>query len=277
MFCPSCGLCFLDVEKSEKAGRKHYVVIEKEKRMLAAALIAVILTLAIVAGVTSYLLMREIQRSALIIVKSGAVWRCTVCGKIYKDRVITLEIEKGKQDQYSVETVDGICNRCKYGAQVGLFDDYLKVLSKSRVFHNIPVEIDNPAVTFIAGNGTLFPAASPDIITPVAVNVSPGKVVHDFKNFEGKPLQIYCTVLSSEVFKAGDGSKISVIRTRSVNGEKRTSPDYVILYPGEMKLEKGAMVNCYLLPIKVLHFKTARGAASEIVAMGMFLDPVEKR
>jgi len=231
IFCPTCGHCF--IEETEKPGEAASTEPGKEKkehRLLKGITVGVIIVLALTAGLASYLVSMEIERSRMVVVETGTVWKCSECGSIYKKRVAEVEVKKTESDKYGVETVEGVCFDCEYGPEVGRFQRVLEELSEPETPLGSTVEIEPEAALFISEHLDLFPAADVSRVSGIAVEEDPRLLERDFERFAGKPVHATGNVAASEVIDVSDGTEVTYIRLIPVTGGRELGVEFLIVY-----------------------------------------------
>ncbi|MBN1290184.1 MAG: zinc-ribbon domain-containing protein [Actinobacteria bacterium] len=272
IFCPQCGHCFLD-EPEEVADRKTSygkAQLETNKRLVTVLTIAIII-LAMTAGVASFLISREIQRSMLVTVETGTRWKCSQCGSIFKDRVAKIDVEKSESDKYGVETIEGTCYRCLYGEQVGRFVELLSLVTLDERFGNAAVEMDQKAAEFISANPGLFQETGLDQAPGNAVDVDPRLVVRDYSGYVGTVVHVQGKVTASEIIKGGDGTEITYIElTPQIDGQD-TELEFLIVYFGVSDILQGDIADCYLLPVDLISYDDGSREERAVLSVGIYM------
>ncbi|MBN2168257.1 MAG: zinc ribbon domain-containing protein [Actinobacteria bacterium] len=272
IFCPQCGHCFLDEPEPvpERKASHGKIPLETNKRLVTVLAIAIIV-LAMTVGVTSFLISSEIQRSMLVTVETGTRWKCTKCGKIYRDRVEKIDVEKSESDKYGVETVPGICYECLYGEQVGRFVELLGSVTLDKRFGNAVIEMDQKAAEFIGAHPELFQGAGLDQVRDIAVDVDPRLVERNYLDYQGTLVHVEGKVTASRIVKAGDGTEITYIElTPRIEGQD-LELEFIIVYFGASDVLQGDIADCYLLPVDLISYSEGQNEKRAVVSIGLYL------
>lgn len=272
IFCPQCGYCFLDEpEKSpEKKRSISSRAVENNKRLVIVLAVAIII-LAAMAGVASFLISREIQRSMLVTVETGTRWKCSQCGDIYKERLAVINVEKSESDQYKVETIDGTCFRCLYGDQVGDFVEKIGELALHERFGSDVIEMNKKAAEFISANPGLFPSAGLEEVEGIAIEVDPRLVERDYADYSGTLLYVEGKVAESELFKSSDGTEITYVELVPMMDGEELDVDFTIIYFGVSDVLRGDIADCYVLPIDLVKYQDGDVEKSAVIAIGIYM------
>ena len=288
LFCPICGHSFVPEEKETKKngarnGARNGVVPpptkgkgRKGRRGLTVAVIVVIV-LGLAAGLTSFFASREIDLSQMITVESGSIWKCTTCGRVYKKRVVKTNVSKKERDDYSVVTIDGQCDYCKYGNVAGQYQDFFEYLSEHDFFRGYSADIRAPAAQFLQSHPTLFPAADEtSAISSGAADVDALGLVADFDAMAGKPLKVTGKVVGTQAIQAKDGTKMTYLTmTYPVDAPAgATLANFMVFYPGTSQLAKGQAAGFYLLPMDLIRYHTGEKEEKVVLAVSMYQAPV---
>ncbi|MBU4174586.1 MAG: hypothetical protein KKE79_06055 [Actinobacteria bacterium] len=270
IFCPTCGYCF--VAEPEKPREPSPLQSKKgEHRLFKAVTVSVIIVLGLITGLASYLISREIERSRMVLVETGIIWKCSECGKTYKERVATMEVPKTESGDYAVETVEGECYACKYGPEVGRYEELLESLSWPDTPLSSRVEMEPAAAEFIGEHPELFPARDAGLIRDIALEEDPRRLERDFKEFAGKPVHITGNVVASETLRAGDGTEMTYLRLLPVKDQREPGVEFLIVYTGVSGLLEGDVADCYLLPVDRVNYQPADGNVSAVLCIAMFM------
>lgn len=265
MFCPVCGYCFIpEKAKSEspsKGGGRRFVAVT--------AVIVVIL--GATAGLVSYYVSREIERSKKVVVETGTVWECRECGREYRRRVFEVEVEKKDVDRYSVEVVEGECYRCLYGPVAGGIQELLTGLSEEGFFHGQQVEMQQEAAEFIRDQEGLFPASDVGEVDSLAERIDPRRVERDFDELAGKPIYFRGKVVASETFQSDDGSEYSYLQLIPLQNGDELEAEYLVFTPNVSDPLRGDEVDCYSLPLAITQYQDDTGTHKAVVAAGMYV------
>lgn len=275
LFCPQCGFCFIDEEKKEgkpPSSDKRLLTVEVEKnKKLVMVLVVLIVFLAVFAGIASFLISMEIRESALVTVETGTKWKCGECGKIYKNRILTVDVKKSDSEKYGVETVEGTCYTCKYGEKVGENADWLELLYYNGYCYGSPAKISEEAARFIAANPDLFPASELEQVTAVASDVDPRLAEKDFDEYNGKLIHIEGRATTSETVKSEDGSKITYMVLKPKIEGRELNMNVVVLYEGPTEVLRDDSVDCYLLPVDLVRYKEDQTNKHAVVTIGAYI------
>jgi hypothetical protein len=282
LFCPICGHCYVPEEKeTKKNGVKNGVVAKpakgrKGRRGLTVAIIVAIV-LGLAAGLTSFLVSREIDLSRMITVETGSTWKCTTCGRVYKKRVTKTKVSKKERDNYSVVTIDGQCFYCKYGNMAGQYQDFFEYLSERDFFRGYSVDVRAPAAQFLQAHPTLFPAADESAaISSGAADVDAPGLVADFDELAGRPQKVNGKVIGAQAIQAKDGTKMTLVTMVSpVDAPAGTSQaNFMVFYPGTSQLAKDQATVFYLLPMDLIRYHTGDKEEKVVLAVSMYQAPV---
>lgn len=269
MFCPTCGYSFID--EPEKQKPEPPPDAGKNRRKYTIVAVVVIVALGLTAGLVSFLVSREIEQGRLVTVETGVIWKCSECGKIYRKRVVTVEVPKSERDDYTVETVEGKCYLCEHGPEVALIDEVLRSLSGRVGSEGGEVEMDPAAALFIAENPGLFPARDSSQVEGIAMKEDPRRVLRDFEEFAGKPIHVRGNIVASEILTADDGTKMTYLQLVPVEDGRELEVEYFIVYPGISDLLKGDVADCYLLPVDQVRYGSGGENVDAVLTVGIFL------
>jgi len=276
IFCPTCGHSFLDEpppERRRKGGPRDIIPGQDNRRLFMIVAVVVVVVLGLAAGLTSYLVSREIDRSSLVMVRSGVRHRCTSCGKIYKDRVASLAVKKSTRDDYGVENVDGLCDTCKYGALTGSFQDALEYMSKKGYFHGFAIDIAEPAAQFMSANAALFPAADPASAAAIATAVDPAVIERSFNQYAGKPIVTKGKVLAVQTVQVPGGAKLAYVQFQPVGANGPLNLEYLIIYNGSQQVTAGQTLTAYMVPTDTVSYRSKQGDKKEVLSVAMAMVP----
>jgi hypothetical protein len=279
LFCPSCGHSFVDEQAAppaQKKGVRRLVPGVENRRLFMIVAIVIVVVLGLAAGITSFVVSREIERSSLVPVESGILWKCAKCAKTYKDRVTKLNVKKSEQYEYGVETVTGECYGCKYGALAGGYQDLVESLSQQGYFGGFAMDMAEKAAAYISANPSLFPAIEPATVVQQAVQADPKQVNHDFEQYAGKPIMLRGKVMSSEAVKWNDGSLATYLQVAPQGEVGPSGIDYLVLYRGAAPVAKGDTVECYVMPADQVMAKSGKGYLKAVLTIAMYLNPVKE-
>jgi hypothetical protein len=272
IFCPQCGFCFIDEKKEAPTPEKKRLSMEVEKNKRLIWILAVlIVALAIIAGVASFFISMEIQRSTLVTVQTGTRWKCLECGKFYKNRVLTIDVEKAEREKYGIETVEGTCYTCRYGEMVGEFADWIELLDYNGYFSVNPAEMSQESAEFISVHPELFPAAELEQVKEIATDVDPRKVEHDYADFTGKLIHIKGRVTKSEDVVSEAGDEITLVGLKPEVDGRELDINFVVLYSGTSDVLRGDIADCYLLPIDLVKYKEEGKESNAVITIAAFL------
>ncbi|MHB8894186.1 MAG: hypothetical protein ACYC99_03290 [Candidatus Geothermincolia bacterium] len=277
IFCPTCGHSFLDDTQPEPRGNdklRNIIPGHDNRRLAIIITIVVILVLGLAAGLTSYFVSREIDRSSLVMVRSGILWKCAKCGKLYKDRVTSLSVKKSEKADYGVETVEGLCDRCKYGELVGSYQDALEYMAKNGYFHAYGMDISAGAAAFMSANPTLFPAADQGSLAAIAQQVDPRILERDFAAHAGKPVAMTAVVQLCQAVKMPDGRILTYLRLQPLWEKAPLNVEILAVYGGSTQVSRGETVSCYMLPADVVAYRSDHGDRNAVLGIVMALNPV---
>jgi len=270
IFCPTCGYCF--VTEPEKPAEPVPTEDKKgEHRLFKGVTVVVIVILGLITGLASFLVSREIDRSRMVLVETGTIWKCSECGTIYKKHVVTVEVPKVDSDKFTVETVEGNCFSCRYGPEVGRYQTLLESLSQPDTPLSSTVEIEPAAAEFLAEHLELFPAEDVALVRDIASEEDPRLVERDFKQFAGKPIHVTGKVVASNVIEAGDGTEITYLQLIPIMGGQELEVVFLVVYPGVSSLLKGDVADCYLLPVDKVTVMYGQENVSAILCIAMFM------
>ncbi|MBU4174563.1 MAG: hypothetical protein KKB90_09555 [Actinobacteria bacterium] len=271
IFCPTCGYCFVPEPEKPAEPAPRETDSRGEHRLFKGVTVAVIIVLALITGLASFLISREIERSRMVMVETGTIWKCSECGNIYKKRVVTVEVPKADSDNYTVEIVEGKCFSCRYGPEVGRYQTLLESLSRPDTPLSSTVEMQPTAAEFLGEHLELFPAEDVALVRDIASEADPRLVERDFEQFAGKPIHVTGKVVASEVIKAGDGTEITYLRLIPVMGGQELEVVFLIVYPGVSGLLKGDVADCYLLPVDQVKYQSGDRNVSAVLCIAMFM------
>jgi len=278
LFCPMCGHSFIpDAEETKKNGRSSKPRAGGRGRRGLTVAVILVVVLGLTAGLTSFVVSREIDRSKMVEVESGSIWKCTTCGRYYQRRVVKTAVSKKERDNYSVVTIDGQCFYCKYGNVAGQYQDFFEYLSERDFFRGYTVDLRAPAARFLQDHQTLFPAADEKAaISSGASDVDALGLVADFDEMAGRPFKVTGKVTGTQQVQAKDGKKMTFVTMVSPvevpAGAKQA--DFMVYYPGASQLAKGDVALFYLLPVDLMLFHTGETQTKVVLAVSMFQLPV---
>ncbi len=268
-----CGHSFVD-GSSARPGRTSAAARERSRpgaRSTAAAVV-VVATLALLAGLTSFFVSRSIELSRLVTVQAGTIWKCSKCGREYRNRVMTFSVPRSERDRYTVETVEGECYTCRYGEFTGRFADYLERFSREGYFLGYPAEMDAHAAEFMSANQALFPAGSAEAAAAAAADVDPRALERDFPDHAGKPVHLAGRVVSSQVVEVkGSGTRLTYLVIAPRLGGRDLDQGIGVIYPAVSQLMKGDIARCYLLPLDIVRFTADQGEKQMVLTAGIYL------
>lgn len=273
LFCPVCGYSFLDEKGSEigKTGRK-----KGDNRRLAVGLaVTVVLLVGLTAGLISFIAVREIERSRLVPVETGVIWKCSECGEVYRERITTVYVRKEDADEYEVETVEGTCYLCRYGPEVERLQTLLETISLRTGADLNTVEIEPAAAEFINENPGLFPADGPSGLEGTVAEVDPRQVIADFGDFAGGPVHIRGEVVAVESLEAGDGTEMTYLQLEPEYEGQQEQLDYFVLYPASCSLLAGDTAEAYLLPADLVMYRSGEQDLQSVMTIGMYIEKVD--
>ena len=271
LFCPTCGFCF--VAEPEKPAEPVPRIEDRkgEHRLFKRVTVVVIIILGLITGLASFLVSREIERSQMVQVETGTIWKCSECGRTYREHVVTVDVPKGDRDDFTVETVEGKCFSCRYGPEVGRFEMLLKSLSRPDTPLSSTVEMRHAAAEFISEHLELFPTEDIALVRDIASEEDPRLVERDFEQFAGKPIHVTGRVVASEVIEAGDGTEITYLQLISIMGGQELDVALLVVYPGVSGLLKGDVADCYLLPVDQVQYKSGDDKVNAVLCIAMFM------
>lgn len=293
IFCPSCGHSFLDdpPPEKEKWQRVRRVVPGQDNRRLSLIVaIVIIIVLGLGAGLTSYFVSREIDRSSLVPVKSGIKWKCEKCGRVYKDRVGTVSVKKSTKADYGVETVIGVCDTCKYGKVAGFYQDALEQLAEKGYFHGFGIDIADQAAAYIAAHPELFPTPASEMgkLAQIAPEADPRTVEKEFDSWAGKPVTIIGEVEDLRVVKVAPDRSVTYLQIKPyARGEEPVDLEVIAIYDstasseppstsqGYEPLSKGQKVVCFLLPADLVSYRAPHGDRKALLGIALAVARVE--
>lgn len=287
LFCPMCGHSFYDdeearielkprrvrekVEPVEDASAAQRTIVHgiENKRLFKLVAVVIVAVIGLSAGITSFVVSREIERSSLVEVKAGTTWKCAKCGKVYKDRVITLDVKKSERYDYGTDTITGLCFTCKYGDLVGGYQDLVESLSKKGYFAGYRMDITEAAAGYINANPSLFPAGDSGDVSGMAIKADPRLIERDFPDYSGKPVEVKGKVLACDLVLWGDNSKATYIQLKPVNQSGETDGLFLLVYKGAAPVLKGDLATCYVMPIDQVMYKSTKGEYKAVLTIGM--------
>jgi ribosomal protein L32 len=271
IFCPTCGYCFVaEPEKpAEPAPRKEDR--KGEHRLFKGVTVVVIVILGLITGLASFLVSREIERSQMVQVETGTIWKCSECGDTYKKHVVTVEVPKVDSDKFTVETIEGECLSCRYGPEVGRYEMLLESLSQPDTPLSSTVEMELAAAEFLSEHLDLFPTEDVALVRDIAGEEDPRLVERDFEQFAGKPIHVTGKVVASELIDVSDGTEITYLQLVPVIGGQELEVVFLIVYPGVSSLLKGDVADCYLLPADFVTIEYGDRSENAILCIAMFM------
>jgi hypothetical protein len=281
LFCPMCGHSFID-DPADGEGRpllnraegKRVVKSVENRRLFTIIAIVLVVFLGLGAGLTSYLVSREIDRSSLVTIQSGLLWKCSKCGRIYKNTVRPFNVRKSERYDYGIETVTGLCATCKYGPLVGNYQDILEYLSKKNYFGGFAIDLAEPAVVFMNEHQGLFPTSDAARAAEVSVSVDPRLVERDFNSYAGKPIAVKGNVTSLDIVKMPDGSKVTYMQLQPVGESGPMDVSFLVIYKGSAPVFKGDTVQSYLLPSDLVTFRSKKDVKKVVLSVAMYMATV---
>jgi len=273
LFCPLCGHSFIDEQNGQAFPRQKRSEKWSQRRVVAAVLL-VVLIVGASAGFVSYFVSRAIENGKLVTVEAGTIWKCSRCGKIYKDRVFKLNVKKSESGNYEVETVDGLCYNCKYGADAGKVQILFEWLSHEDYFHGFMIDVEDASAAYIASHPGFFPAADPRPVAGLADEVAPQLVERDFSSYTGKPVSVTGKVTSLEVIKGVDGSKTTFMEMLPRYGGKEYDVEYFVIYRGGLPVKSGDVVCFALLPVDLARYMSAGVRRNAVVTIALSAEKV---
>lgn len=274
LFCPTCGHAFFD-DRDERGGRPSGARKRQDGRAgglsMTLAVVFVVM-LALIAGFTSFLVSREIELGRLVTVRAGTVWRCSKCGRDYRDRVMTFSVPRSEKERYAVDTVAGECYSCRYGEFTGRFEEYLERFSRRGYFMGHTAEMDTASAGFMSANQGLFPAASAREAADAAKEIDPRLLESDYRSCAGKPVGIEGRVVSVEVVEVkGGGEKLTYLVIAPRLEGRELDQEIAVIYPGVSGLLRGDAAKCYMLPLDLVRYSTPAGERRAVLAAGIHL------
>lgn len=275
IFCPQCGFCFIEEkkEKEEPSSHERHLLnmeVEKNKRLIR-VLVVVIIVMAVFAGVASFFISMEIQRSTLVTVETGTRWQCGECGEIYKNRVTTIDVSKSESEKYGVETVEGTCYACRYGEGVGRFADWLELLYYNGYFYGSSAEISEGAAEFISANPELFPAGGLEQVAGIAADADPRLVEKDYADYTGKLIHVSGRVTTSDTVRSESGAELTYITLTPLLERQELNVNFIVLYFGDSNILRGDAVDCYLLPVDLVRYKEGEVEKNAVVTIAAYI------
>jgi hypothetical protein len=271
LFCPVCGHSFLDEHRAPEKSRPS----ERDPHRTTLLVAVLIVFLGITAGVTSYLVSRQIELSRMVTVEAGTEWKCVRCGKIYRTRVAEFEVKRAEKEQYGVETIDGTCYTCKYGEQVGRLEYLVETLSSKGFFHGFSAEIAPQAAAFMEAHPELLPATGESQVEGIAAEEDPRKLERDFTEFAGKPVRLDCSVAVSETVKSTDGAEATFLQlVPELNGQE-ADVELLAIYPGRSPMLRGDRAVCYLLPTDLVRYTHGNDTRKAVLCVVLYMAPAE--
>ncbi|MFH1151014.1 MAG: hypothetical protein V1748_11130 [Actinomycetota bacterium] len=271
LFCPLCGHSFLDElrgpEKSSSPERESARDPHRTTMLVA----VVVILLGIAAGVTSYIVSRQIELSRMVTVEAGTEWKCVRCSKVYRTRIARFEVKRAEKEQYAVETIDGTCYTCKYGDQVGKLEYLVETLASKGFFHGFNSELDPQAAAFMEAHPELLPASDQSQVAGMAVEEDPRKIERDFTEFAGRPIHLRCRVAVSETVKSTDGAEATFMQLIPlVNGEE-ADVELLAIYPGRSPMLRGDEAECWLLPADLIRYTQGNETRKAVLCIVLYM------
>ncbi len=267
-----CGYSFIDeppsglysTGKKTGEGGRHKIVI----------MVVAVLVIGLGAGLVSFFVSRAIEQSSLVTVKTGIRWKCAQCGKVYKNRVVSVSVKKSESGNYQVETAVGKCDSCRYGPAAGGVQDLYEWLSGRGSFAGFMVDVADAAAAYVAAHPDLYPARDPGAAASVAVDVDPALVHKHFAEYAGKPVRVTGRVATAESVKARDGSRVTVLQLSPRWGGKEYDIDFFVVNRGDIRVVRGDVVDCRLLPVDLARYVSSKGPLKAVVCLAMSVDRV---
>jgi hypothetical protein len=270
IFCPTCGHSFLDdPPPPRKRVSRELIPGEDNHRLFMIVAIVIVVVLGLAAGLTSYIVIRQIDKGRQVIVSSGVRWKCIKCGKVYSEQVSQLSVPKADKEDYGVATAEGLCAACKYGALVGYYQDTLAYMARKGYFHGFGIDIAEPAAGFIVLNPTLFPATDMKKVASISTAADPRAIEKDFAAYAGKPVLITAKVKSAAAVKLPGGEKITYLQVQPTWNKSPVQLDYLAVYKGTAQLKAGEMVDCYMLPTDLVNYNSKQGQHRAVLGIAM--------
>lgn len=226
-----CGHSFIDEplsglystgKKTGEGGRRKIVI-----------LVVAVLVIGMGAGLVSFFVSRAIEQSSLVTVMTGIRWKCAQCGKVYKNRVVSVNVKKSESGNYQVETVAGKCDSCRYSPAAGGVQDLFEWLSGKGSFAGFMVDVEDAAAAYVAAHPDMYPARDPSAVASLAVDVDPVLVHKQFAEYAGKPVHVTGRVATVESVKATDGSRVAVQQVSPRWGGKEYNIDFFVVNRGD--------------------------------------------
>lgn len=286
LFCPECGHSFYDDEErpelkpkrvrefgpgSDAGKRERRIGAGPDiSRLFKLIAVAVVIFLGLAAGITSFVVSREIERSSLVEVEAGTLWKCSECGKTYRDRVARLDVKKSQRYEYGIETVTGLCYDCKYGDLVGGYQDLVEGLSKKGHFAGYRMDIPEAAAIYINENPSQFPATGTDQdLRGISIEVDPRLVERDFEDYAGRPVEVGGRVTECDLVLWRDGSKATFIQLKPRNANGETDGLFLLVYKGAAPVLKGDDATCCVMPIDQVMRRSSGGEFKAVLCVAM--------
>lgn len=284
LFCPMCGHSFIDDpvgggragREGDAEGKSKPVVKGVENRRLITIIaIVVVVFLGLGAGLTSYLVSREIDRSSLVTIQSGLLWKCSKCGRIYKNTVRPFNVEKSERYDYGIETVTGLCSTCKYGPLVGSYQDILEYLSKKNYFGGFALDLAEPAAIFMNAKQGLFSTADPNQAAAVSATVDPRLVERDFDSYSGKPVAVKGKITSEQIVRMPDGSKVTYMELQPLGDSGPLDVSFLVVYKGLAPVFMDDTVQCYLMPTALVTYNSKKASKRVVLCVALYMTTVK--
>jgi hypothetical protein len=274
LFCPTCGHSFLDEPPPpRKRPPRQIIPGEDNRRLFMIVAIVIVVVLGLAAGLTSYIVIRQLDKGSHVVVSSGVRWKCVKCGKVYKDQITSLSVPKSQKDDYGVAEAEGLCATCKYGEMVGAYQDTLTYMARKGYFHGFGIDLTDAAATFIGLHPALFGAADVPAAAAVSAAVDPRLIVKDFKTYAGKPVRIDGTVQSVQNIKLPTGGKTTYLQLKPIWNKSAVDLEYLVVYSGATQVKAGTVVDCYMLPTDVVTYGSKQGQQRAVLGIAMALKP----
>jgi rubredoxin len=272
LFCPTCGHSFID-EKGPDPKHSHInngrEIPGVDRPHLFVPIVFMVVILGLAAGLCAFLISRSIGLGDLVSVQSGTRWKCTNCGRIYKERVVTVKVNKSEQYDYDVETLPGLCFTCKYGNLVGGYQDLVEELCKKKYYQGYLMDIPDGAASFIAANPSLFPSAGP----PAGVQVvDPQQVERKFDQYLGKLIVVKGKVLASKPVVTANGTRATYVGLQNAAPKGREQSEFFIVYKGPGRFARDSTAKAYILPVDLVPYNPGARQAKAVLGIGMYVE-----
>ncbi len=262
LFCPICGYSFIDDPAGDDRARDHeknrarFVAGIENSKLPIIVTVVIVVALGLGAGITSYVACRQIERNAMLPVKSGTLWNCSKCGRIYKNRVRVLDVKKSERDNYFVETAMGLCDTCKYGELVGRYQNLLEYFFHKGYFGGFTIDIAEPAAAFMNSHQELFPTTEKDRIAEYASPTDPALIERDYAEYVGKPVFLTGKALAVEIVNTPSGGNATFVRLQPTWENKALDMTFFVVYQGRSPVAKGDTIRCCLLPVDLIAYRS---------------------